>query len=442
MQPSARIAAGIELLSQIEEAIKSGGAPADRLVADYFRARRYAGSKDRRAVTESIYAVLRMRERLLWALGRLNHQPTARSLYILYLCEEAPEQLGLFGEKDKVHAPAALDEAERTLVESVAGFDWAAAPPGIEVNVPDWARGGFEERLGAALVEGAKALNEAAPLDVRINRLKCPDENLTKILKNSSELFEKHEFSNSGYRSKSRINLANEKAYQSGLIEVQDEAAQVAASLAATGPGMQVVDLCAGAGGKSLAAAPDMENKGQIHAFDISGARLKELRHRLQRAGCRNIQVTKLGIDDESRTKALAPLKNNADRVLLDVPCSGSGTWRRSPDQRWRFDANSLKKLNKVQEGLLREGAGLVKVGGRLIYMTCSILPDENERIVESFLAHASSNWHVIDYRAVWEQVLKSECPQSLALNNAFLQLAPHRHGTDGFFVAILERGQ
>ncbi|WP_417460872.1 RsmB/NOP family class I SAM-dependent RNA methyltransferase [Kordiimonas sp.] len=440
MQPSARIAAGIELLSQIEEAIECGGAPADRLVADYFRARRYAGSKDRRAVTEAIYAILRMRERLLWALGSLSHPVTARALFILYLQQEAPDQLGLFGEEGNTHAPDALDEHEAALIKAAATLDWDKAPVNIQVNVPKWTHAGFEKRFGSELIEAVNALNETAPLDVRINRLKRPDDTLNNILSNSSELFEKHVFSSDGYRSSSRVNLANEKAYQSGLVEVQDEAAQVAASLVAAAPGMQVVDLCAGAGGKSLAVAPDMKNKGQIHAFDISGGRLKELRVRLQRAGCRNIQVTRLAAEGDGRALALAPLAGKADRVMLDVPCSGSGTWRRSPDQRWRFDAEGLKNLNEVQAGLLREGAGLIKPGGRLIYMTCSVLPAENEEIVENFLANSGDRWTAVDYRSVWAEALKSECPQSLALNSAFLQLAPHSHGTDGFFVAILER--
>ncbi|WP_417463806.1 RsmB/NOP family class I SAM-dependent RNA methyltransferase [Kordiimonas sp.] len=440
MQPSARIAAGIELLSQIEEAITSGGAPADRLVAEYFRARRYAGSKDRRAVTEAIYAILRMREQLLWALDDLKCEQTARALFILYLQREDPNQLNLFGEEGNSHAPDALSAEENGLLERASTLNCDSAPVHARENIPAWALLGFEKRFGEELPKAAAALNETAPLDVRINRLKRPGDDLNNILKNSSELFEKHVFSNDGYRSISKVNLANEKAYQSGLIEVQDEAAQVAASLVNAQPGMQVVDLCAGAGGKSLAVAPDMENKGQIHAFDISGGRLKELRNRLQRAGCRNIQVTRLAAEGEGRATALSALEGKADRVMVDVPCSGSGTWRRSPDQRWRFDDNSLKNLNKLQGSLLREGAGLVKAGGRLIYMTCSVLPAENEDIVENFLRDMGTGWALADYKTVWAEVLKSECPQTLAFDPLCLQLAPHSHGTDGFFIAVLER--
>ncbi len=183
-----------------------------------------------------------------------------------------------------------------------------------------------------------------------------------------------------------------------------------------------------------------MANKGQIHAFDISGRRLGEFRTRLQRAGCRNIQVTHIGTEVEGRISAFADLQGLAHRVMLDVPCSGSGTWRRNPDQRWRFNAERLAELAETQHQLMEEGAMMVALGGRLIYMTCSMLLEENEAIIERFLAKNRESWCLLDYRGIWANVLESPSPHTLSSLRECLQLAPHVHETDGFFVAILER--
>ena len=439
MQPSARLAATIEILDSIEAAIASRGLPADRLVADYFRARRFAGSKDKRAISDHVYAVLRSREWLLWGLAHIGADISARALFIAHLVRHDSAQLALFAADDQF-APDALSDEEQHIITQLAALDWTQAPGDARSDVPSWASAGLRKRFGPAFEQAAMALQGTAPLDVRVNGLKADGFNIKLNISISSEDIEKNKYSEFGYRIKARLNLPSEKAYRDGMLEVQDEAAQVAAALVATAPGQQVVDLCAGGGGKSLAVAAVMENRGQIHAFDISGKRLADFRTRLQRAGYRNIQVTRIGREAAARSSAFAGLSGKADRVIVDTPCSGTGTWRRSPDLRWRFDGESLAELHKTQAGLLREAATLAKPGGRVVYMTCSLLPSENEDIIQGFMAEAGEGWQLLDYRDIWADVLKSVVPDTLSLEPKCLQLAPHSHDTDGFFVAVLER--
>lgn len=440
MQPAARLTAAIELLIDIEDKMAARGAPADALVSGYFRARRYAGSKDKRAISGYIYDILRARELYLWALKRVGAVPTARNLMILHLLRHDEDSLKLFGQ-DNPFAPTRILEDEEDQIRKLRQIKWEEAPVDKALNIPQWALSGFEDRFGKSLVAAATALNRNAPLDIRVNGLKNNGSNIKQVLNNESELFEKNKYSLHGYRANSSVNLGGMKAYKDGLIEVQDEAAQLAACLADARPGMQVVDLCAGAGGKSLAMAVAMQNSGQIHAFDISTKRLGSLKKRMQRAGARNIQVHRVEAEGAGREIAMRPFEGKTDRVIVDAPCSGTGTWRRSPDLRWRFEAQSLSEQTDLQLSLLKEGAALVKSRGWLVYMTCSLLPVENEDVVSRFLEDAGAGaWKAVDYREVWQSVLPSEAAVTLAKQPEFLQLAPHTHGTDGFFLAILER--
>jgi 16S rRNA (cytosine967-C5)-methyltransferase len=439
MQPSARLAAAIELLDSIEAAILSRGIPADRIVSDYFRARRYAGSKDKRAISDLVYAVLRSRELFAWALSQAGLPLTGRSLVLAHISTHDAGSLPLFGADDGF-APPALSHEEQVVAQALEVLDWAGAPEAAQLNVPGWTEEGLRARFAADFASGAAALGENAPLDVRLNKLRARNSDINSYLNISKEDIEKNRYSSSGYRIKSRINLGAEKAYRDGMVEVQDEAAQIASSLVGARAGHQVIELCAGAGGKSLAIAAEMENRGQIHAFDISGKRLADFRTRLKRAGVHNIQVIRLAAEGEGRVDALKPFVGSADRVVVDVPCTGSGTWRRSPDQRWRFDSDSLADLNKLQASLLAEGAELVRPGGRLCYMTCSLLPAENEAIIQRFMGSSAAGWKLLNYRDIWQETLESAVPDTLSSMPECLQLAPHAHDTDGFFVAVIER--
>jgi len=437
MRPSARYAALIELLEQIEDAVIARGYPADVLVNSYFRARRYAGSKDRRAISELVYGVLRDRERLLWAQGQVDAEVTARSLVITYVTLNDPKALGMFMGEDQ-YGPTPFDEAEKSFVTALQALDILAAPATVKANLPRWAAAGFEARYGDKSVEAAAALNCQAPLDLRVNTLKANPEFRSEV-KHETTQFEITAYSPLALRSHKHVGLGGIAEYELGQLEVQDEAAQLASLLVDAEPGMQVVDLCAGAGGKSLAVAAKMENSGQLYAFDISAKRLRECHKRADRAGAHNIQISQLPGQAAERKAKLAELAGLCDRAYVDVPCSGTGTWRRSPDQRWRWDEGELAALNETQLGLLREAAELLKLGGRLIYMSCSLLPAENEDIIREFLA-SSKGWTLLNYRDIWKKVIGGPAPVSDALMPQALQLSPMHHQTDGFFVAVLER--
>lgn len=439
MQPAARFAAVIELFTEVEANMAARNAPADILVGNYFRARRYAGSKDRRFVSDMVYRLIRGWGLYCWALERADCAKSPRALVIALLCHKDAGSLTLFGADGKF-APKALTDDERRVVASLESLNWSEAPESLALSVPDWAEKGLRARFGAAFADAAKSLLETAPFDIRLNELKSGNRDLKSILSKESELFEKSKLSGFSYRATGPVNLLAHQAFKQGCVEIQDEAAQIASRLIQAGPGHQVVDLCAGAGGKSLAMAATMANSGQIHAFDISQKRISELAKRAQRAGARNIQSALLPSDAVGRQARLSALKDGADRVVLDVPCSGSGTWRRNPDQRWRFDSETLQDLNTVQDSLLSEGAALVKPGGRLVYMTCSLLSQENEERAEGFLNTQEQGWRTLDYRDLWLESVSRKPVDSLSENPHFLQLAPHSHRTDGFFIAVLER--
>ncbi len=436
MRPSARIAAFIELIELIEGGIANSAAPADSIVNTYFRERRYAGSKDRRTVSEWVYGYLRSRAYHMWALASIEAELSARNTVLSYLAANAADMLPLFGEEGG-YGPDALEEDEVDLVEKLQTL--GEAPAEVVANIPEWAQGGFKDRFGKQMLEAAEALNTAAPLDLRLNSLKAKHD-LNDYLNLLPEGAAKTPYSPIGLRSAKKPNLAGMKEYKAGEVEVQDEAAQIASLMVGAEPGMQVLDICAGAGGKALTVAGQMKNKGQLYAFDISKKRMRECEKRLERAGSRNVQTKLLDMDAESREAAFEPYKATCDRVYVDVPCTGTGTWRRSPDQRWRFTSEALTELYATQLGLLKEAAPLVKTGGRLIYMTCSVLPQENERILTRFM-NQQPEWKLVDYKSVWAEVLgDAECPNSLSSIEECLQLAPHKHGTDGFFIAIMEK--
>ncbi|MEX0298049.1 MAG: RsmB/NOP family class I SAM-dependent RNA methyltransferase [Kordiimonas sp.] len=435
MRPSARIAALVELVSEIEEGIAAGGAPADSIVNQYFRARRYAGSKDRRAISDMVYEVLRQRELLLWML---SDQVSARGLVIAYLLLNDEQSLTLFEETGQF-APDALSDSEVDLIEKLKSINALEAPATVKHNMPLWALGQLKKRFGSTLYDAADAMNKAAPVDLRPNLLKVDDKFISDFL-DKSEGFEATKLSPFGVRSQKNIGLGGIPEYKQGKLEVQDEAAQVASLLVDAKPGMQVADICAGAGGKTLLVSCQMANKGQVYAYDTSGKRLTECKKRIERGGNRNVQVTQLKLDSVSRSKVFEPVLGKCDRVYVDVPCSGSGTWRRSPDQRWRMNEAKLAKLNDTQFALLTEASALVKAGGRLLYMTCSVLPSENEAIVERFINTSSDNWRLVNYKDIWSETIGTECPHTNSSVDEALQLVPHVHHTDGFFVAVLER--
>ena len=335
----------------------------------------------------------------------------------------------------KDYAPEKLSTQEETgLHRSIED-----APDFIRADIPEWLWKSFQNGFGARAVEEGCSLAERAPTDLRVNTLKVTRD---KVLKDLADFdVRPTPFSPVGVRVPAGVgttripNLEAEAAFQAGWFEIQDEGSQVAALLADVGPRMQVLDLCAGSGGKTLALAASMQNKGQIYAYDKDRLRLKPIFNRIKRAGVRNVQVLKGGDH-----KALLNLGQKFDRVIVDAPCSGTGVWRRRPESKWRFRPKSLDERIGEQQKVLTTASQLVKYGGRIVYVTCSILPEENSLQIEKFLLQ-NPEFSLISYEKIWTELLSVLPPQSaLKTSSPALQLTPASHGTDGFYVAILQR--
>ncbi|MEA3061075.1 MAG: rRNA (cytosine967-C5)-methyltransferase [Sphingomonadales bacterium] len=388
MTPGARAQAAVEILDQVIEAARVGGAAADTLVARYFKTRRYAGSKDRRAVRELVYRAIR----------RFAEPPPTGRAALLGLAAEDSDLLAAFD--GSAHAPAPPD-ADESLV------------PPDEPPIPLRLRDRLDPLVGP---EEWPALLGRAPLDVRVNRLRGTREQARAALGG-----EPTPLSPVGLRLPEGTAVEESEAWRSGLAEVQDEGSQLLALACGAGPGIDVVDLCAGAGGKTLALAAEMENRGRLVASDVDRTRLSRMRPRLERAGVSIVEPRLL--DPGREREALAGLKGQADLVLVDAPCSGTGTWRRNPELRWRLDPARLERLVKQQAYLIDLGAELVRPGGFLVYAVCSLLAEEGRGQAEALATRSS---------------MVSEAPPIPGGRPAGpgLLLTPGHDGTDGFFVA------
>ncbi|MBP0463821.1 RsmB/NOP family class I SAM-dependent RNA methyltransferase [Roseomonas sp. PWR1] len=439
MTPSGRVAAAIALLVELEAQCFAPDArrrPADAVASDFFRARRFIGGGDRRAVSELGWGVVRQRLRLDWHIARIGLVPTPRLLVIAYLLlvERRPRQEAEALFDDTHFGPAALDAVERRAAAALAGRALVdpAMPEGPRLNLPDWVLPGFATRFGARLAEEAAALEGEAPLDLRANLLKTDLAAAAVALAAEGIEAQATPFSPWGLRLPSRRPVTGAKAYRDGLVEVQDEGSQLIALLADARPGMRVADYCAGAAGKTLAMAATMGNRGKITACDTSAVRLEGAGKRLRRAGVDNAERHLLEPGDRWAKRR----GGTFDRVLVDAPCTGTGTWRRNPDARLRTRIEDLQELTAVQHDILRRAAELVRPGGRLIYATCSLLPQENEEQMARFLA-LDARFAPVPFDRLWP-ALRPGVPAPC--EGPWLALSPAAQGTDGFFCAVLER--
>ena len=385
MTPAARVQAGIELLDLIIAAARGQGASADRIIAEWFKTRRYMGSGDRRAVRELVYGAVR-------ACGEI---PVSGRAAMLRLAQGDPSLAPLFDGSN--HAPAPIAPGE-----PVAGA--GTAPRWLEAKLADSGIAGAD----------AAALLGRAPLDVRVNRLKgeAPELPLVGAATPAPD----------AVRFPAGTPVEQWEAYQTGRIEVQDTGSQLCCLALAARPGETVIDLCAGAGGKTLALAAAMDNRGRLIAADTDRGRLSRLVPRAVRAGALNVETRLLGPGREA--EVLADLAGQADAVLVDAPCSGTGTWRRNPEMRWRLSAAELARLAALQLRLLDLAATLVRPGGRLVYVTCSLLDAEGADQAEAFLLRHP------EWRA-----RRPELPAGTP-RGAGLRLTPAHDQTDGFFIA------
>ncbi len=445
MIPAARTQAAIDLIGLIEHAIAHQGRPADRLVRDYFKARRFAGSKDRAAITEQVFRVVRRRAEWLWRLGggeAFTEADPRLMVVIELLCggsRDVPDLEHLFDGSQ--YGPAILSDPETEVIERARDKTLAQAPDWVTGNYPAWLKPHLEDRFGAGLGKEMAALNGRAPVDLRVNTLKSNRDAALAALTAEGVSAELAPHSPLGLRANGRSRVTGLQVFTGGQVDVQDEGSQLAALMTDARPGQQVVDLCAGGGGKTLVLGAAMNNSGQIYAIDTDRRRLDQLESRVARAGVRNVQVHRLDASKGTARpdgKVLADLQGRADRVLVDAPCSGTGAWRRNPDAKWRLMPDALVRQTERQDRLLDTAGQLVKPGGYLVYVTCSLLPTENEDRVKNFLSD-HLDFHALPIADVWARVLGTTCPTNAQIGD-FLFLTPHRHGTDGFFVAVLAR--
>jgi 16S rRNA (cytosine967-C5)-methyltransferase len=433
MTPAARIQAAIELLARIEALDR----PADGVVRGYLRSRRYIGSKDRRAISDLLYGVLRARARLDWWIGRVvPAAPAPRGRTLAYLVLEGGttvEGLAALFDGGRYHPPA-LDPEEQALGEALQGcaLDHPDQPDWVRGELPEWLLPALRETLGDGLEAEFAALGAEAPLDLRVNTLKTGREGARAALAAEGLEVAPTPLSPIGLRVAGRHALPSLAAFRDGLVEVQDEGSQLVALLTDARPGMSVADLCAGAGGKTLALAAVMENQGRLAALDPDARRLDRARPRLERAG---VTIAELHALEDAEDPWLAAQAGGFARVLIDAPCSGSGAWRRNPDARWRLTPDALAAFVRAQGEILELAAPLVAPGGRLVYATCSLLPEENERQAARF-REGHPDFAPLPLAELWAAAVGGPCPAA----DGELLLTPARHGTDGFFVALFER--
>ncbi|MGJ3232981.1 MAG: RsmB/NOP family class I SAM-dependent RNA methyltransferase [Oceanicaulis sp.] len=436
MRDGGRVQAAIEVL----DAVIGRHQPVKDALRDWGKANRYAGSKDRAWISGLVMDALRRRASIRDAMAEDTPRALAIGALNIAWGLSADEIEAMF-ENDE-HAPAPLTAAEK------GGFIRArdGAPPlHVAAEIPEWLELAFKKAFGAeAAAEGA-AMAGRAPVDLRINTLKTEPERAVAAVKAKLKDVVESDLVLDGLRIPETDPRAKAPgaeaipAYGKGWVEVQDLGSQIAALAAGEIAGKQVLDYCAGAGGKTLALSALMENTGQIYAWDYDGRRLKAIWPRLQRAGARNVQVR-----DGKEAETLGDLTASMDCVLIDAPCSGSGTWRRRPDAKWKLKSEALKRRMAEQDEVLAKAQAYVKPGGRMVYVTCSILPEENEERINAFLEARSDFTPVPASEAVASSGRLADGAKAklakLEGRHGAIQLSPLRTGTDGFYVCVLEK--
>jgi 16S rRNA (cytosine967-C5)-methyltransferase len=425
LRDGGRLAAAIEILSDVETRHR----PVRLALKSWGEASRFAGSKDRAWVSGLVLDVLRRRRSLAWRMG--DDSPRAAALGALafawgWAIDRVAETAA-----EPTHGPGELTPSERERLAAPA--DLAQAPAAVRGDYPDWLDASLDRAFGAARVEEGAALAERAPVDLRINTLKTDPERGAKALA-PLQAAPTHELP-TAFRipapdpTRRAGAVETIPAFSKGWFEVQDLGSQIAASAAGEVKGKQVLDLCAGGGGKTLALAAAMANTGQIYAYDSDARRLADTIRRADRAGVRNLQVRSPVNPDP-----LKGLEGKMDVVFVDAPCSGSGAWRRHPDTKWRLSEETLHRRMVDQDSVLDLGATFVKPGGRMIYVTCSVLIEEDEDRVAAFLAR--NDGFAVQPAASGPALAVRLTPEG------YLRLTPRSSATDGFFVAVLERAR
>ncbi len=428
MQDAARLQAAIDII----QIWMDNPRPADRLMAAYFRDRRYIGVSDKKFISHLVYTTFRhwRRAEHIWKAKDVGARKRTFAAAILSdVCTYLELKEACTGER---HVPEPLSPTEENVLDDTPENWFENAPEEVMLEVPDAT---YEHLLGVfgdQLPRQMKGMLTEAPVDIRVNTLKSDKDRVKKALKTKGLEAEDMQVSPDGVRVHQRFPFHTLDAYREGQFEVQDEGSQILAQLCAPKPGQTVVDFCAGAGGKTLALAALMENKGTIYACDIVERRMEELSKRCKRNGVHNVRRQLLSDENDKWVKKH---KGKADVVLIDAPCSGTGTWRRNPDAKWRLTKADIAEYHRIQLSILESASRLVNNTGHVVYATCSLLPQENTHTVQKFLENHP------DFELVQAQdILKGQNLVNLPYAQPYLRLTPAEHGCDGFFGAVLKR--
>ena len=420
MRLGGRAQAAIEVLEEWQRSNR----PVAQCLADWGRSHRFAGGGDRAAIGNLVYDALRRRQSTAHAMG--GDDPRSLVLGVL---------LRGWGETPDTLAAKFADDRHAPELSGGLGVNEADAPDHVRADLPEWTVPHFEGNFAEEWVAEGAALAARPPLDLRANTLKAGRDKVAKSLRASPvpTTIARHGLRVPPGEGAARLpNVTADQSHAKGWFEVQDEGSQIVAELVFAQPGEQVLDFCAGSGGKTLALAAAMENRGQIHAFDADRQRLRPIHERLRRAGVRNAQVHEPDAD-------LSALVGRMDRVLVDAPCTGSGTWRRHPDTKWKLTPEALERRVEEQEEVLAQAAPFVRPGGYLAYVTCSVLPAENEARVAAFLEDNAS-FELLSAGEAWQDLYGFEKPQPWSADMKSVTLTPASTGTDGFFFAVMTR--
>jgi len=424
MRPSSLAGHAVELI----EILQNDSRPADQLIDAFFRRRRYLGSHDRRELAESAYGILRHLRRLQFHIGKVkpdtvNHPAWLYAAYKLHIEKISREKLQAYALP--LSSPEIIGLATSDLT------DLGLQDLGLRTSFPDWLVAKLQKQWGKSETERLlEAMNQAPPLTIRVNTLKTTRENCLHELRKRGYDCNPTQLSPDGIHLAKRTNLFSLDLFRDGWFELQDEGSQIISLLVDPKPAWRVADVCAGGGGKTLHLAALMKNRGEIWAFDVASQRLENLRKRARRCGIHSVRIQLLQPNESPQN-----LPGEMDAILIDAPCSGTGVLRRNPDAKWKITPEMVREMAAKQKQIINQYAPLLKPGGRLVYATCSLLAEENVEVVQAFL-----NGHPDFHPASAATILQRYQLAHLAKEHC-LHLLPHRHGTDGFFAAILDRG-
>lgn len=421
MKPSSLFGHACELL----EILQRDPRPADHLIDVFFRQRRYLGSHDRRELAESVYGVLRHRRLLQTLVAGVDEEKTSTPSWLLaahqiHFAQRSPENVS-------EAAPLSLPQTKKIAEQSPQ--ELGRGNIGVRLSFPDWLVAALQQQWGEESVALLEALNQPPPLTLRVNTLTATRENCLHELQQRGYECSPTALSPMGIQLAKRTNLFALDLFQDGWFELQDEGSQIVSLLLDPKPNWRVADVCAGGGGKTLHLASLMKNRGELFAFDVSAPRLENLKKRARRSGIHNVRVQALAPSDLPQN-----LLGQMDAILIDAPCSGTGVLRRNPDAKWKITPETVSELAAKQHAIIAHYARLLKRGGRLVYATCSLLAEENEKIVESFLNESES------FRASNAAAILQRYGLAHLAEGSFMKLLPQRHGCDGFFAAVMEK--